>query len=233
MTRPVERGWINLFVDRFAGWWSGLPGESCSYTVENLRVPVGDQIQLAANLYRPTVPNPHGTILIRSSYGIGPLPALGHARLFASRGYQVVLAACRGTDPSDGQEMTFGSEISDGLATVSWMREQAWYTGSFGMYGGSYLGYTQWGILSNPPSDVKVAVISSGPHDFGSFIWGTGALESHFIAWADLMTSPKRGFVPGPAFVKKQPEVLRPVYTGVPLMDALDKHFGNEIRKQL
>jgi uncharacterized protein len=103
---PVERGWIDFVVDRFVGWWSGLPWETCSYTVENLCIPVGGDIKLAANLYRPKIPKPYGTIVVRTSYGIGPLMALGHARLFASRGYQVLLAACRGTDPSDGQEIS-------------------------------------------------------------------------------------------------------------------------------
>ena len=227
---PQERGWINFFVDRLVGWWSGLPGESCSYTVDSLRIPVGEQINLAGNLYRPIISKPHGTILVRTSYGIGPLMALGHARMFASRGYQVLLAACRGTDPSDGQEVSMGVyEASDGLATVSWMREQSWYTGSFGTFGGSYLGYTQWAILSDPPADMKVAVISSGPSDFGKFIWGTGAIESHAVAWADLMTSSKRGITPGPAYIKKQAEILRPVYDGVPLVEALDEHFQNDI----
>ncbi|KUJ21637.1 galactose-binding like protein [Mollisia scopiformis] len=198
---PQERGWVNLFVDRFVGWWSGLPGESCSYTVEKLRIPVG-HVHLAANLYHPTIPKPYGTILVRTSCGIGPLMALGHARMFASRGYQVLLAACRGTDPSDGQEVSMGvHEASDGLATVSWMREQSWYTGSFG---------------------------TSGPHDFGRFIWGTGAMESHAVAWTDLMTSSKRGIIPGPAYIKKQPEILRPVYDSVPLSEGLDKHFQHD-----
>jgi predicted acyl esterase len=124
---PQKRSLINLCVDRLVGWWCGLPRESCSYTVESLHIPVADQINLAANLYQPTIPKPYGTIIVRTFYGIGPLMALGHARMFASRGYQVLLAAYRGTDASDGHEPTLGFyKASDGLATVAWMREQPW-----------------------------------------------------------------------------------------------------------
>ncbi|KAF9878674.1 hypothetical protein CkaCkLH20_03574 [Colletotrichum karsti] len=224
---PVERGWISLFVDRLAGWWSGLPGETCSYTVEFLQIPIGT-MKLAANLYQPTIAKPHGTILVRTSYGITPLMALGNARMFASRGYQVLLAACRGTDPSDGQEVVPAIyEAEDGLATVAWMREQPWYTGSLATYGGSYLGHTQWAILTDPPADVKAAVISTGPIDFGVFSWWTGAMDAHMVAWADLMTAAKRGHTPGPAYIKKQHQALKPVYDAVPFMGGIKKHLGD------
>lgn len=75
---------------------------------------------------------------------------------------------------------------------------------------------------------MKAAVISSGPHDFGKFIWGTGAMESHAITWADLMTCAKRGNAPGPSYIKKQPQILRPVFDGVPLMKAIDEHFQHD-----
>jgi predicted acyl esterase len=107
------------------------------------------------------------------------------------------------------------------------------YTGSFGTFGGSYLGYTQWAILTNPPKDYKVAVINSGPVDFGKMLWANGAMDSHVICWSDLMTAAKRGYTPGPAYVKKQPDLLRPVFDGVPLVDALDKHFERDMPEWL
>ncbi|KAK2598080.1 hypothetical protein QQS21_005791 [Conoideocrella luteorostrata] len=236
MAARVERGWVNFIVDRVFGWWSGLPGESCSYTVEKVRIPIrvheadgdgeGREISLAANLYQPTISKPRGTVLVRTSYGIGPLMALSHARLYAARGYQVLLAACRGTDASDGcQFVPAVNEAHDGLATVAWMRDQSWYSGSFGTLGGSYLGYTQWALLSDPPPDLRAAAISAGPSNFGGLAWGSGAMGAHLIAWADLMTAPKRGIAPGPAYIKTQADILQPVYDGVPLTKAIDKHF--------
>ena len=222
----LKRGWLQYFVDRAVGWWSGLPWESCDYTVESVRIPIGDDINLAGNLYRPTIAKPHGTIVVRTPFGIEPMAALGHARMFAPRGYVVLLAACRGTDPTDGGELIPGiNETTDGLATVLWLHQQPWYTGSFATYGGSYLGFTQWAILSNAPPDMKAAVVLTGPHDFGAVSWGTGALESHMIAWADLMTATKRGIVPSLSYIKRLPQTLRPVYDGTPLLDAVEEHL--------
>ncbi|KAF5694846.1 cocaine esterase [Fusarium denticulatum] len=223
----IERGWITFFVDRIFGWWSGLPAETSSYTTTFIQIPIKD-VNLAATLYQPTTP-PLGTILIRTSYGIAPLMALSNARMFASRGYQVLLAACRGTHPSAGQEIVPAIyEAQDGLATVVWMREQPWYTGSFATYGGSYLGHTQWAILTDPPEDIKAAVISTGPVDFGAFTWGTGAMETHMIAWAALMTAPKRGITPGLPYIRKLPKILQPVYDSLPLMDGIKDHMENK-----
>ncbi|KAF4494269.1 galactose-binding like [Fusarium agapanthi] len=224
---PIERGWITFFVDRVFSRWSGLPGETNSYTTEFIPIPIED-VKLAGNLYQPTTPH-LGTILIRTSYGIAPLMALGNARMFASRGYQVLLAACRGTDPSDGQEIVPAVyEAQDGLATVAWMREQPWYTGSFATYGGSYLGHTQWAILTDSPPDMKASVISTGPVDFGAFTWGTGAIETHMIAWAVLMTAPKRGITPGLPYIRELPKILQPVHDSLPLMDGIKEHLQNK-----
>lgn len=201
-----------------------------------MRIPVRDDdgVSLAANLYLSTLAKPHGTILIRTSYGIAPFMSGSQSRLYASRGYHVLHAACRGTDPSDGCDLIPGvHEKGDGQATVVWMRDQPWYTGSFATIGGSYLGYTQWAIMCNPPEDMKTAVVSTGMTDLGDFISGTGAMDSHFIAWADLMSAPKRGLVPGPAYVKTQGEILKPVYDGVPLMEAMEKHFGENLPEWL
>src|SRR5688572_31591978 len=138
---PVKRGWQSFFLDRAIGWWSGLPWESSSFTIERVRIPAGDDVNLAADIYRSTLKKPHGTILIRTSYGLASLMAGLVPRLFAARGYHVLHAACRGTDPSDGCELVPGIyEGPDGQATVEWMREQPWYTGSFGMIGTSYVG---------------------------------------------------------------------------------------------
>ena len=58
-------------------------------------------------------------ILLRSPYGRRPLGMLG--RLFAERGYQVVIQSCRGTFGSGGQLVPFRNEEADGRATLEWI----------------------------------------------------------------------------------------------------------------
>ena len=54
-------------------------------------------------------------------------------------------------------------EASDAADTAAWLREQSWFTGTFATIGLSYLGYTQWALLADPPPELAAAVITVGP----------------------------------------------------------------------
>ncbi len=230
---PVRRGYIGALIDRLAGWADKLPAETNSYSVERLRVPLGDGAEVSADLYRPllaagAVAVPAGTLLARCPYGID-IPMSVAARLLAARGYQVLFSACRGTaDSADGSFDPGRDEAADGQATVAWMRRQPWYTGSFATFGSSYLGYTQWALLADPPAEMRAAVIHTGPHSFAEFAYGTGAFRSDTLAWADFtarMNGPGRmGFVALMWYLRGQKRRLRAVLDAAPLLDAVDAH---------
>ena len=63
-------------------------------------------------------------------------------------------------------------EIADGADTAAWLRDQPWFTGSFATIGLSYLGFTQWALLTDPPPEMAAAVITVGPHDFSGAALG-------------------------------------------------------------
>ena len=80
------------------------------------------------------------------------------------------------------------NEAADGADTVAWLREQPWFTGSFATIGLSYLGFTQWALLTDPPPEMKAAVITVGPHDLSATSWGTGSFAlNDFLGWSDLV----------------------------------------------
>lgn len=114
------------------------------------------------------------------------------------------------------------------------MRKQSWYTGSFATIGGSYLGYNQWALLSDPPEDMKAAVIGTGLHEMADFVWGTGALSSHMIDWADVQRRVGTGGLIGiMMLLRSLAKIMRPVYDSVPLLDAVNKHFEGKAPKWL
>ena len=85
-------------------------------------------------------------------------------------------------------------EIADAADTVVWMRDQPWFTGSFATMGLSYLGFTQWALLADPPPELKAAIITVGPHDFAESTWGTGAFTlDNFLSWSDMMAHQESG----------------------------------------
>ncbi|KAK3182196.1 hypothetical protein K4F52_006565 [Lecanicillium sp. MT-2017a] len=227
---PSQRGLLGGALDGYFSWKHSLPPETCTYTVERVSIPVDKDVKLAADLYLCVDTKPLGTILVRSPYGLSVEASLASARIFAARGYQVLLNSCRGTFDSEGELDPAANEAADGQAVVEWMRQQSWYTGSFATIGGSYLAFTQWALLADPPPDMKAAVINTGIHDFGWWMWRTGALQSDILIWSDIMNRLRKGSsrIGLLIDVKLRKEYMAPVCGAVPLLDAVNKFYGGE-----
>jgi putative CocE/NonD family hydrolase len=149
-----------------------------------------DGVELAADHYAPhtSASTTVGTLLLRGPYGRGFPLSLVFGALYAARGYHVVLQSVRGTFGSAGTFEPMAQEADDGADTVDWLRRQPWFTGRFATIGLSYLGFTQWALLSDPPPELAAAVITAGPHDFGASSWGTGAFTiNDFLGWSLLV----------------------------------------------
>jgi putative CocE/NonD family hydrolase len=186
-TPPRSR--IKQYAGRAISSLLKLPPHTTEYTVHHgLRVPMRDGVHLIADHYRPATTNPAGTLLVRGPYGRGwPLSML-FARVYAARGYHVVVQSVRGTFGSGGEFAPMVHEIADGADTAAWLRDQPWFTGSFATMGPSYLGFTQWALLTDPPPEMKAAVIIVGPHDLSAPRWGTGSFGlNDFLGWSDMV----------------------------------------------
>lgn len=111
---------------------------------------------LRANVYRPDVSERLPVLLQRTPYG-KDLSNVDFCLLSAARGYAVVVQDTRGRWASDGQHYPFRDEFNDGYDTVEWAAAQPWANGKVGMWGGSYVGFTQWAAAAMcPPSLVAI-----------------------------------------------------------------------------
>lgn len=152
-----------------------LPAPDTNFRVErDLPVPMRDGVVLLADRYIPPTA-PVGTVLMRGPYGRRGLPVEMLTGLYAAYGYHVVLQSTRGSFGSGGQFDPGRHEVDDGADTVAWLRAQPWFDGRFATVGSSYMGFTQWALLVDPPPELTTAAIVMGPHDFGEIMWGTGA----------------------------------------------------------
>jgi uncharacterized protein len=124
------------------------PGHHDYLLTQAVRVPMRDGVELLTDIYAP-VAKSLGTLLIRTPYGRSI--ALLTARYYATHGYHVVNQSCRGTFGSGGDFQPFRPDIDDGADTVAWLRRQAWFGGRFALCGASYLGYTAWALMTDPP----------------------------------------------------------------------------------
>ena len=139
-------------------------------TESDLEATMRDGTVLRADTYRPASGGRWPVLLARTPYGkqdpgvlarLDPLYAAG-------RGYLVVIQDCRGRFGSDGDWAPLCHETADGYDTVEWAARLPGSTGLVGMYGPSYLGYTQTAAISAHPRHLLAAIPEftwSDPHD--------------------------------------------------------------------
>ncbi len=188
-TTPSTLHTLRHLGGKAVGRLLGLPPAATDYTVQRVRVPMRDGVDLVADHYAPNTPSAAGTLLVRGPYGRAFPFSLVFGALYAARGYHVVLQSVRGTFGSGGDFEPMANEAADGADTVAWLREQPWFTGRFATVGLSYLGFTQWALLQDPPPELAAAVITVGPHDFNASVWGTGSFAiNDFLGWSDMVS---------------------------------------------
>jgi putative CocE/NonD family hydrolase len=140
----------------------------------------------------PVDAQPPPTVLLRSPYGRSAFALV--ARLFAERGYQVVVQSCRGTFGSGGTWEPFRHERSDGRATLKWIAGQPWFSGVLATFGPSYLGLTQWAVAEDAPEFLRAMALDVTTSHFreavvypgGSFALETGAAWLYLLAHQEL-----------------------------------------------
>ena len=155
---------------RLAGWIFRLPpAKTPDIIIErDIKVPMHDGIELLADRYFPSGDGKVPTLLVRSCYGKTGFIGFLNGRLYAERGFQVLIQSCRGTFGSGGDLNPFHQEREDGLATIEWIREQKWFSGDLAMVGASYLGYVQWAIGRDAEPDLKAMSVQVTASEFRS-----------------------------------------------------------------
>jgi putative CocE/NonD family hydrolase len=151
-----------------------------------IMVPMPDGVHLSADLYQPKGGRLFPTVLIRTPYGrggpVGPTGILHDfvGNRFAERGYNVFIQDVRGCYESQGDFKPFFHEAEDGRATIEWIEKQPWFNGIMGMWGPSYLGYTQWAVAGSGPLYLKaiVPVITGSNLPYSGFRDGALTLDT-------------------------------------------------------
>ena len=177
-----------------------------------------DGVELIADHYAPAIAPPLGTILVRGPYGRAVPFSIIYAQIYAARGYHVVFQSVRGTFGSGGRFEPMINEAADAADTVVWLRKQPWFTGTFATIGLSYLGFTQWALMSDPPPELAAAVVTVGPHDLHQSSWGTGSFAlADLLGWSDMVANQETHWPRRLAFQFRAARRLAGAVHGVPL----------------
>ena len=141
--------------------------------VEILAMPTRDGTRLQTRIYRTrTATAPGPVLLLKTAYGSQGFDQ--QARRIAARGYVAVTQDSSGRNGSEGEFNLYWGEAADGFDTVTWIREQPWCDGRVGMWGGSYMGSSQWLTASTGVPIDALAPTAAVPY-FYSNIYRGGA----------------------------------------------------------
>lgn len=214
-------------ADRQWTKYARLPAPTSDYSVtRDVRIPMRDGVELLADILLPKGPA-SGTVLVSSPYGVNLVGSAMTGGTFANRGYRVVLVRCRGTFGSGGTFEPFMREVDDAADVVAWMREQPWFDGRFATHGYSYLGFTQWALLMDPPPELVTAVIACAPYDFRGFVHTGGAfLLSTMFEWSFVTTRQEQPILPRIVSILSARGRITKALAALPLVHAADELMG-------
>jgi hypothetical protein len=125
-----------------------------------VRIAMRDGVELAADVYRPTVNGTYPAILLRTPYGKGDNRLYGEK--LAAAGYAVVIQDVRGKFASGGTFVPFLREEQDGLDTLDWIAKAPWSNGRIGAFGPSYSGFAALVLARHGHPSLKAAFSASG-----------------------------------------------------------------------
>ncbi|HEX2664374.1 MAG TPA: CocE/NonD family hydrolase [Candidatus Acidoferrum sp.] len=154
--------------------------EKYEVTVErNAAAKMRDGVTLRADIYRPKADGKFPVLLVRTPYDKQGIMNFGLRA--AGRGYVVIAQDVRGRFTSEGEWYPFKNESLDGYDTVEWAAALPYSDGKVGMFGGSYVGATQYlAAIAKPPhlAGICPTVTASNYHD--GWTYQGGAFEQWF-----------------------------------------------------
>jgi len=209
---------------------AALPAPTIRAVCErDLHVPMRDGVTLLADRWYPSS-GPAPTLLVRSPYGRRSIFGLLYGRLFAERGFQVVVQSCRGTFGSGGVFEPLVREASDARDTIEWMRGQAWFTGAYATIGASYLCFAQWAAARSRAVEHRAMIAQAGPHEFLATIHPGGAFAlDAALSFASQVTGrqwPGALVMVRHAFARRK---MRIAFRELPLASSCERALGRRV----
>jgi putative CocE/NonD family hydrolase len=154
--------------------------DSYEVTIERgVPIKMRDGVTLRADICRPKAEGKFPLLLTRTPYDKNR--TADFCLKAAARGYAVVAQDVRGRYASEGDWYPFKYESQDGYDTVEWAAALPYSNGKVGMFGGSYVGATQYlAAIAKPPHLAGICpdVTASNYHD--GWTYQGGAFEQWF-----------------------------------------------------
>ena len=176
-----------LLAAWMALWTPSLGHAAQNYEVrveQDVEAQMRDGVRLHADIYRPKADGKFPVLLVRTPYDKRWEMQFGLKA--AARGYVVIAQDVRGRFASEGEWYTFKNESQDGYDTVEWAAALPYANGKVGMFGGSYVGATQFlAAIAKPPHLAGICPNFTASNYHDGWTYQGGAFEQWFDeSWA-------------------------------------------------
>lgn len=190
-----------------------------NYQVYGIAIPIFkqyvDQLTAAKYLVNDSIliTTPDGgkisLTLVRNKQVKGPQPVILKNTIYAGDdiilakiavdyGYVGVIANTRGKGLSPDSLAPYEFDAQDGYTVIDWISKQPWCNGKVGMYGGSYLGFTQWAVVKKMHPALKTIVPAVAVGAGIDFPLANGVFMSYMLPWIHYVNNNK--YTDGAAF---------------------------------
>ncbi len=199
------------------------------YTISENLIPLANGVQLSAIVVRhagDTAPAP--ALLVASCYPQSYSDA-GLVKMGLRKGYAGVMVYSRGKEKSTGLFEPFEHEAEDMYTVIDWVSKQPWCNGTVGMFGGSYLGFTQWAACKKLHPALKTIVPQVAAAPGIDYPIHHGIFMPYMLRWINYTTNGRlndsRSFGNLPYWKKVYNEYYKNGWA-FHSMDSLDKPAG-------
>ncbi|WP_230544488.1 CocE/NonD family hydrolase [Mucilaginibacter sp. UR6-11] len=157
---------------------------------DSAMITMRDGAKLAAVIVRDrklTAPQP---VVMMSNIYAGT-EEINLAKEIAGRGYVGVILNTRGKYASDVSIEPWEHDAEDGYDAIDWISKQSWCNGKVGMYGGSYLGFSQWAAAKKLHPALKTIVPQAAAAPGIDFPMHNSVFTTYALRWVSNVTKNK------------------------------------------
>jgi uncharacterized protein len=109
----------------------------------------------------------------------------------ANRGFVGIIANTRGKRLSKDAIEPFEHDANDAYQIIDWISKQPWCDGKVGMYGGSYLGFSQWSAVKKLHPALKTIVPQVAVGAGIDFPLYNGVFINYMLRWIHFVSNTK------------------------------------------
>ncbi|TGD56572.1 CocE/NonD family hydrolase [Flavobacterium humi] len=164
--------------------------EKEKYTIdENIIITLPNGSTIAGTMVRDkAITEPQPVVMMYNIYaGID----LKLCKRIVSKGYTGFVANTRGKRLSNDPIEPYEHDGDDVYSIIDWVSKQPWCNGKIGMYGGSYLGFSQWSAMKKVHPALKTIVPQVSVGAGIDFPMQNGVFMSYCLRWIHFIADNK------------------------------------------